>query len=266
MLALLSIVVALVGAFTIVGSAAAVLVGIASLVQLRQRRGRLIGARLALCAIILGLGCAGLTVVLFGHEVLPIAAWMRQHTTAAPADSTGSLELITRDSNVILRRPSHTWGRVPGDQSDDSAVGELQQKRELLLSHLREHAFIDVARITGLVHLNDMIEPLAKDLQTHRSPLLGEEEDARGQPGYRPLYYAERPKEIDSIGPWEGRQCVVDFSRGGQTWRMLVRFYKKAEPASREPAYMLRAYSPRRRFAALRQELEDVLSSAQLPK
>ncbi len=264
MLALLSIIVALAGAFTVVGSACAALLGMAALVQLRWRRGRLVGAGLACCGIVLGLTFTGVTLGLLWSDFVPIAAWMRQRTTAAPVDTTGALDVLSRDANVILRRPSKAWGRVQDDRSDDPEVADLQEKRELLLANVREHAFIDIARMGGMVHLSDMEAPLAKDLQPPRPALLGAEDAA--EHGTRPLSYVQRPRDVPPIRRWEGRECVVDLPRGGRTWRMLVRIYKKPDATPKEPAYLLRAYAPKRRFATLKKELEDVLNSVQLPK
>ncbi len=265
MLALLSIVIALAGAFTVVGSMCAAILGIVALVQLRWRRGRLEGGGLACCGIVLGLTFTCVTVGLLWSDCVPIAAWMRQRTTAAPVDTTGALEVLSRDANVILRRPSKAWGRVQDDRSDDPDVSDLQEKRELLLANVREHAFIDVARFGGMVHLSDMDTPLAKDLQPPRPPLLGSDDEA-AEHGPRPVNYVQRPRDVPSIGRWEGRECVVDLPRGGQTWRMLIRIYKKPDATAKEPAYLFRAYAPKRRFDTLRQELEDALNSVQLPR
>jgi hypothetical protein len=207
-----------------------------------------------------------LTVLVLSREAIPVAAWMRQRTSASAVESSGALDVITRDGNVIVRRPTEAWGRVLGDRSDDPAVGDLQQKRELLLANIPAHAFIDVARIGGLAHLSEMMGPVAKDLQPHRPPLLGGEDDIPGEPGLRPLRIVEKLSDIDDTNGWMGKQCVVDLLRAGQTWRILIRVYKKSDPASREMVYLLRAYAPRRRFEALRNELDDALNSVQLPK
>jgi hypothetical protein len=266
LLALIAVVVALVGSFTIVGSAAAVLLGIAALVQLRFRRGRLVGSALAWSGILLGIVFTGFTILLIWRDFIPVAAWMRQRTTGAPVDTAGALEASTRDGSVILRRPSADWGRVQGEHGDDPAVAELQQKRDLLLANVRERAFIDVGTMTGSAHVSEMIELLVRDLPASRSSLLGEDDDPRSPPTHQPVFFAERSKEIDDIGAWQGRECVVDFARGSQTWRMLVRIYKRRDPTTRHAAYVLRAYAPRRCFNSMRKELEDALSTVQLPR
>jgi hypothetical protein len=266
LLALASIVLALAGAFTLVGSTLAILLGAAALVHVHGNRGRLAGGGLACCGIVFGLLSISVTLLLLSGNMVPIAAWMRQRTTAATVDTSGAVDVITRDGNVILRRPSQAWGRVQGDRSDDPAVGDFQQKRELLLANIPRHAFIDVARMSGLVELTEMTAPLTKDLQPHRPPLLGGDDDNLREPGLRPLRFNEGPHKIDPMNGWDGRECVVDLPRGGQTWRILVRVYKKADPASRETAYLFRAYAPKRHFDAVKRELEEALNSVQLPR
>ncbi len=134
-LALASIVLALIGAFTVAGTILAMFLGCTALLRIRASRGRLVGGGLAVAGIVAGFGFTGLTLLLLCWPAGPIDQWIRQRTMAIQVDTSGALEVLSRDNNVVLRRPSSEWGRVPGERSDDPAVGELQKNRELLLAN-----------------------------------------------------------------------------------------------------------------------------------
>jgi hypothetical protein len=278
LLSLASVVLALLGAFTIVGTVAAVVLGLAALVQIK-RHPRLGGTFLAVAGIVSGLVFTALTVVLLSRsDLVGVDGWIRQRTLAGAlaVDTTGALEVLSRDGNVVLRRPSEKWGRLLNDRGDDPAVGDLQQKRELLLVNVWRHAFIDVGRAGQQATLTDVGRELAKELQQQRTGLLGEDEDGPTTtpgPAATPVRDAEgnfgRDFEKDEPGHvegWEAREWIYDVFRGGQKWRFLIRAYKKLPGDPRDPIYVIRAYAPMRRFEAIEEELRAALNTVSLPK
>src|SRR5262245_34612351 len=69
-LAIASVALALMGAFTVVGTVVAVLLGLAALVAIARRRDRLAGAGFAVLGIVLGVAFTGLTLFAFSTQEL----------------------------------------------------------------------------------------------------------------------------------------------------------------------------------------------------
>jgi hypothetical protein len=262
LLALASIVLALFSAFTVVGTTAAVVLGVVALAQIKRRRDRLTGAPLALTGNLGRLALTALTVALLAGHPFNIDGWVRERTMAGQVDTTGALEVLTRDGNVLIRRPSNEWGRVLRDRSDDPAVGELQKKLELLLANVRKHAFLDVAS-AGIVSE----EHIRSELAAVQKPLLGD--DTGDLVPVAVVTLDRKPEDLEDVDGWSVRQWIFNVRLGtGPTWRFLVRAYRKARADDRnaEPDYVIRGYAPRWRFAAVEEDLKSAMDSVRLPK
>jgi hypothetical protein len=271
--ALAALVLALVGAFTLIGSAAAVLLGVIALVQIQAHRDRLTGTVFASIAILAGAGFTALTVMLLVRpHLVPVDGWLRQRTLAGQVDATGALEVLSSDGNVVVRRPSEAWGRLRGDRGDDPAVGELQQKRDLLLTNLKRHAFIDVSRAGRQADWDLLSRQLEADLQPPREIVMGDEENEfTGAPLQAPrLVKGRQDIEKSPVAGYEAREWIYDVNRGGQTWRFLIRAYRTAmvdhAGIRTDPIYIIRGYAPKNRFAACESELRAAMDTIQLPK
>jgi hypothetical protein len=268
-LALLSVVLALAGAFTLVGSAAAVVLAAWSLLGIRRHKGRLAGARLAAAALALAVVTAALTLaVLARPRLLPVDVWLRARTLAGQVDLSGPAELRTRDGAVTVKRPSPRWGRLRDDRSDDPAVGELQHKRELLLADLSRHAYLDVSRRTDLAEAAEYARLLDQDLLARHTDLDGEEDNPFRR-RFSPTLVVREGGKRPAVGDWQVREWTVVVRRGGQKWKFLVRACKKgrqADPRNLSPTYILRGYAPARHFPAVEDELRAALDGIALPK
>jgi hypothetical protein len=254
-------------------------------VQIHTHRDRLTGTALAGVGIASGLAFTALTLLLFvKRDLIPLDAWWRARTLGAQVDTSGALEVVSRDGNLVLRRPSEAWGRVQGDRSDDAAVGDVQDKRDLLLANVARHAFIDVGRVTGLTTLEEYRHgrrdssmgepsPLVQDLQPPRPSLLGDDEETTpwgvAQPQQQPLHVRASDQQIPVIPNWEAKEWICDSTRGGQKWTFIIRVFKKKaefDPRSAEPVFVVRGYAPSQRFAAVEEDLRAALDTVSLPK
>jgi hypothetical protein len=267
MWALASVVLALVGAFTLLGTALAILTGLLALLVIRRQPERFTGSALALCGIGGGVVFSLLTLGLLARpDLLPLAGWLRQRSLAGQIDTTGSLEMITRSNDLLIDRPSHEWGRARNDHTDDPAVGELQQKLDLLLVHVGRHAYVDVIRDTTNNNrsLDSYREVLSQTLNPPRTPLLGRDESSRrwafGIPEETTGPFPPILKKRTDLAPVDGYDAVewqVEQARGGQTWWFIIRAYKKAG----SPIYVVRAYTRKRQKDANEEELRLILDS-----
>ncbi len=264
-LALASLALALVGAFTVVGSLAAAALGAAALIHLRRNAGRLTGAAFALSALALGLAMTALTLALFSSQnVPPIGAWLRGRTLTGQVEPPGTPVVSSRDDACLLTLPSADWLRVKAGVSGDPSVEDLQQKRDTLLVNVRLRAYADVTvDPSDAPSASDYQFYLAKDLQPTRPPLVGGDDDPRPPPA--PHFRDARPFALEGHDAYE---WLLDLDRGGRTWRFLVRAYRRkpGKEVRSVPFYVVRVYAPRGTFAAHEEELRSLLDSVRFPR
>lgn len=268
-LGLLAVVLVTVGAFTLVGTLAGA--GVAAVALVLARRDPTASRALPLGALI-----AGLVLTLFTlfavtwPDRLPVAAWLRQHLQAGQIDTTGPEVVQSRNSITTLERPKgRTWGQVVRNRTSDPAVGDLQKDCELLLIRLSDRAYIDERRVAsqGKGRLDELFDVVTADISTPRPPLLGGEDDVgwdrRERPAHVPVFPVRERRIEDPPDFMTGREWIVDTKRGGQTWRFLIRAYRRRDSKNpNEPVLVLRAYAPRHRFETLESELRAILDTA----
>jgi hypothetical protein len=259
--ALASLVLALVGAFTVVGTLAAILLGVVALVHIARNRQRFTGAGFAACGIFLGVVLTPLTLfALTSGDMLGLAGWLRERTNSEQVDTSGPLEVVLAAKGFAITRPTEKWGQVIGNQSDDPVVSGLQRNRDLLLEQVARYAFIDVRsqpRNAGLSLDECQDEVLGEfERQAPANPFDDEDEGVRRV--VRPqLRESRRLAAADGV---EGRELVVDARCGGQPWRFIIRLYRRGDG----PVYVVRAYAQRRRFEQIAGELTRALDSFRL--
>jgi hypothetical protein len=265
-LALFSLALALAGAFTVVGSAAAAVLGVAALAVIRRHPDRLGGRGFALAGLGLGLAFTALSLLALPWSGrLPVGAWLRRRALAGRVDPSAPKEVSSRDGACLLTRPSDDWEVLRAQGSGDPAVSDLQKKRDVVLCNARLHAYADLAREATSIPPFAYDQDLLASLQPRRPPLIGEEEpNAPPALAALPRVVEGWPRRLEPIDSHDGREWLIDVPLGGQTWRFLIRAYRrprgKGGPAS--PLYVLRAYAPRRLFAAAEGELRRLLDSA----
>jgi hypothetical protein len=272
--ALASVVLALLGAFTLLGTLLAILAGLWALVVIRRQPERFSGAGLAVGGIACGAVFSLLTLALLARpDLLPLAGWFRQRSLAGQIDTTGTLEMITRSNDLLIDRPSHDWGRARNDHTDDPVVGELQQKLDLLLVNVRRHAYVDVIRDTTNNNrsLKDYGDVLSDTLNPPRTALLGRDESSRrwakGLPEETTGPFPPIRKKQQNLAPVDGHDVVewqFEQARGGQTWWFIIRAYKGSKAGT--PIYVVRAYTLKRQKDANEEELREILDSVRIPQ
>jgi hypothetical protein len=276
--ALASVVLALTGAFTVVGTVAAVVLGGLALTSIARSRGRLSGAGFAVFGIVAGTVFTFLTVLaLSRNEIFGLDGWVRERTLAGQVDTSGPLEVDRRDQGYTIARPSERWGRVRGNATDEPALGEVQRDLDLLLLNVRRYAYVDVRVDTKDNHLSlDAYreQVILKELRGGardkvREPRFGPEdddEDFRWDPVSRASVIGEvRP--APHMGEWQGQEVEVKLERGGQRWWFLVRVYRKGGGFDgRDPVYVVRGYTPWRQQQRNRAELERALDSFRIER
>jgi hypothetical protein len=110
-LALASLILALVGAFTILGTLAAVGLGVAALFQIGSRADRLAGRGFAIAGIVVGVVMtAGTVVALSAFELFGLGPMMSAANWSGKLDYSVPLEIVRDREGFAVKRPSEEWG------------------------------------------------------------------------------------------------------------------------------------------------------------
>jgi hypothetical protein len=257
--ALASVLLALIGAFTVVGTLVAVLFGITALVSISRHRDRITGTGLAVFGICMGILFTVLTIVaLNASDMFGLESWMRERNMAQKIDTSGPMDIVSGFKGFKITRPTEKWGQVQGNDSDDPAVGEFQNNLDLLLMQMVQHAFIDVRSLPGgpLQTLDQCEAELLSDFELQRlprNPFAEDDDDVRPAARVRRL----NQRRLGSKDGMDGREMEVEVRCAGKPWHFLIRLYRRGNGS----IYVVRAYGPKRRFADLRNELESALDS-----
>jgi hypothetical protein len=293
--ALAALTIALLGAFTPGGGLLAVFVGLVALLVIWRKRKLLTGQTVALTAIGIGFCCAVLTAVLFlKPDALPVGAWLRHRAVAGQLEDPKDLKVASRTGDVTLERPSHDWAIMKRGKSNDPTISELQQKSDLLLFNLKRNAYVEVIRDTansgGLEGYHDQMRI---DLNPYVPRFLGDEDAGRGGPGgaapdtgpaaFTPQFDVNQngvvghpiPGPKNAEADFNGREWRATVKRGGQTWRFIIRGYRKRGTRDDKgvakgppgPIYVIRAYAPLSKFTpAMEKHLVTLLDTVTLPE
>jgi hypothetical protein len=257
--ALASVVLALVGAFTVIGTLAAIVTGFVALVHVSRNRQRVTGTGFAICGIALGILLTGLTVFAFSaNELFGLGGWLRERTSTQEIDTSGPLEIVLGAKGFAITRPTEKWGQVKNNQSDDPLVAGLQSDCDLLLMQVARNAFIDVRRqpAGNFMNLDQCQDDILTELGGSGQPNLFDEDDVRPFQKAR----GHNIKTLPLADGTEGREMLVDVRRAGQPWRFIVRTYRRANGT----IFIARAYVRANRYAQTENELRKALDSFRL--
>jgi hypothetical protein len=264
--ALASTILALVGAFTVLGTVAAVILGLIGLGQITRHRDRVTGVGFALFGVIGGALLTALTLfALSANDVLGFGGWFRERTMSENVDRSGPLEVVQQGRGFAITRPTEKWGRVSGDHTDDPVLSALQQpRRDLLLMQVARYAFVDVrceswdrppADCEGdvLAELEGP-PPAPVPFNNRRNPWDDDDED---EPRPRVRAVLQRSRALPAEGNLQKHEMLVDVRAHGQRWRFLIRIYRQGNG----PVYVVRAYTQKHRFPPAEEELRRALDS-----
>ncbi len=260
--ALASIVLALVGAFTVIGTLVAILCGGIGLVSIARNRQRITGAGFAVLGICLGFLFTGLTVfALNTTDLFGLDTWVRERNMTEQVDTSGPMEVVLGAKGFAITRPTEKWGQVLGNQSDDPVVSGLQRDRDLLLMQVARNAFIDVRAVPRgqFKSLEQCQDDILAQFDSKRQPnLFDEDDDDAFQPALHARLRGNRP--LPNKDGAEAREMEVEVRCTGQPWHFVIRLYRRANGSM----YIVRAYTPRRRLTQVEGELKTALDSFRL--
>jgi hypothetical protein len=236
--AIASVILALVGAFTLIGTLVAVLCGLGALVSIRRRKDELAGRGLALFGIVAGTLLTGLTVfALSGVEVFGFMDDVRARLQADYVDRSGPLEISRPTDGFVITRPSYLWGLAGASLRQKSGGSSF-----FLLADPSRGAFIDV----------QPARPGAQSWQAYQDGVI--DAYAHSRTGLR----VRDRRRLPAAGNVEANEVQIEYTTHGGSFTHLVRFYRVGP---RGAAFVVTGWAPLRRFPRVEADIRKGLDS-----
>ncbi len=277
--ALASYLLAIVGAFTIVGTVAAVVLGLIAVVRILRDRERIAG--LGFAGFGIGLGLVFTLITLWAISSGELFGWggaLRRTQMADqldPMDAKAPLEI--QESGFSLARPSVKWLRAKKGFQFPPVQALLRNDALLLLVQPDLNAFIDVqseanSRLGPAVEdfiLNrlkqDATQPALKNNNKVKTPPkfggFGNDDDDDDPPEASHITKVTTvgtPKVLPKeAGVEQANEMTAEATVDGKRWTVLVRTYQMTSGR----LFIVRAYTETMRFARVKDELVKALDS-----
>jgi hypothetical protein len=248
-LALASVILALVGAFTIIFTLLAVLLGACALVSIRRQPERLAGAGYAMFGMVAGLALTVLSAFLYSNvELLPIDGFLEAGVVSSQVDYTGDREVSRPTKKFAITRPSPRWG-----VAKESLVRQMDADCDVMLVNARKQTYVQAT----LIELNgESVDEFVDDvIKSYR------EEHPAGRPPWEPPNTGFKMRSRKKLPPAEGMQVtelLVDLRVTGQDMTYVDRIIR-AE--GRDLVFRVRGWAPKRRFVQMETEIRRALDS-----
>jgi len=247
--ALASMVLALVGMFTVVLSVIAIVVGMAGLVSIARHRERVGGAGYAVFGILTGAIFTAVTLFAISRE--EIFDGVRATIQPADADFSGPLEVHCPKAGFAITRPSARWGVLRLSADED---------RTLVLVNPGTDAYVQVyTQGFAVQSIDQCLDELILLIREPNGVLVAR----RRMPG-KTSGMMERERQ--RLPPVEGLQVLegrIDVRQGGVPLSYVVQARRKAEDTR---VYFLYCWTQSRRFERVEPELHKAMASFRLLK
>jgi hypothetical protein len=246
-LALASLILALVGAFTVVGTIVAVVLGFLALRQIRRQPELLTGKRFALAGM--GAGAVLTVVSLFAYfktELFGLDRLLRMPMWAGKLDYS---ETEIASGGIILKRPNDHWGHYrPKETRDD--FGQTARPEFVILVNLKEDAHaIGFSFPKGQLPDNFEEAVIAKFLRSELVRLLTPKRNSL------PDHTESERKQIQMENSRK-EELILDVRLGRHERTFWVRYFP-----SGDEIFVVAAGARRNRFSALKSQLEQIVES-----
>ncbi|MFO0879844.1 MAG: hypothetical protein U0840_21060 [Gemmataceae bacterium] len=267
-LALASVLLAITGACTVVGSLLGSLVGLAALLRIRTSKHPRRGASLALAGVGMGLGFAALSWMLLRSEASEgVAAWLRRVRLIGQVETTIPAQITSRDGLCQLPRPRGDWLQLRPGFSPDSSIDELVARRDVVLMLPRYRAMLDLSRETENIQptLADQRLTILDELAAPRRPLLGDDDQENPLRTPPSVPVEETSRELPEVDGYRAYEWSFALRRGGQHWQFLIRAYRPRGVRGSTAFYLLRLYAPVHHYRKVEEEFRAIANSVRFP-
>jgi hypothetical protein len=255
--ALASVILALVGAFTVVGTLLAAILGGLALRSIARHPDRLAGASYAIIGILLGIVLTAVSVFAYlKADIFGLDSLLREPEWAGKLDYNGPMDLGTE--KFTFSRPSKLWGVYHASDSQGAAG---PRRGSVILVNVRDDAH-------AIVFSAPLLEQDPDDAAAFRNVALadfGKSELVdlltRQRNAPAPLTPQVRSiKQISSKGGREVQELLLDVRLGRHERTFLVRIFHHGD------LYVVAAGARKNRFAGMEDELRRIVSSFKIEK
>jgi hypothetical protein len=249
--AVASVVLALVLAFTGIGTVAAVVLGMIALVHISRHRDQVTGMGYALFGIVFGVIFTVLFFMAILHPEVFGTSLAREGLMGSQVDRAGPMEVAKPEDGFAMRRPSNRWG-----VANRQLAQELVPGSELVLVNIARDAYIDVT-----------LEQLeGRTLETYRDQVLDnfkEQPDPLGK--RKPLQLhsltIRDSQKLPAAKDRESFEVLLDVRMGPQPLTFLLRIIR---PKGSNQVYVVRGWAQKRRFTSVETEVRQAMDSFRL--
>jgi uncharacterized protein DUF4190 len=250
-LALASLTLALIGAFTVIGTMVAVVLGFLALRQIRRQPDLLTGKRFALAGMVLGALLTAVSVVAYlKTDLFGLDRLLRSPMWAGKLDYS---EAEIASGAILLKRPNERWGHYrPRDTQDN--LGQPTRPEFVILVDLRDDAHA-IAFSFPKGEMPDNFEDyrnaaIPKFLQSELVRLLIPKRSSL------PEWTDRDRKEIPGENGRREEALLLDVRLGKYERTFLMRFFP-----SGEEIYVVAAGTRKNRFRAMEVQLQQIVDS-----
>src|SRR5262245_48041320 len=252
-LAIASLMLALVGAFTVVGTVAAVGLGALALRQIRKRPDEIAGRSLAQAGIILGSVLTLLSLAAYGlSDRLDVEALLYKRSLTGKLEFEKDLEVNRHREGFVISRPSARWGVLHEPPTTDAPV-QPQGDLKLVTASRDAEILCRLDYVPGHWTMEQCCEGVARGFK-----------DPYNNGGYT----LRNPQQLPSINDADVFEMYLDRSQFASSRTYLVRLFKRKVRDRGDDrlvqVYVVAGGSRKSRFRSVEPEIKKALESFQL--
>lgn len=252
--ALASLVLALVGAFTIIGTVAAIFVGIVALIHIRQNVDRLAGKSYAITGIVLGALFTILSITAYSSgEIFGLSQQFRQVQWLGKLDYSDDKEISRSEEGFVLDNPGEDWGVYRPEKA--IVIGRLD---DLLIVNPQKDAYI-VVLYESVFFGAKLSEVKADAMRTFGRAQISPMGIRRFGKGGQLQEVSAQPERIE--GNIRVLEMVVTKRMNGNEYKFLVKLMKKTDDRT---LYIFAAGSQEKDFDEMEPALREIMESIRL--
>lgn len=249
--ALASVVLALVGAFTVVGTALAAVLGVVALADIARHRDRLSGAGYAVFGIVLGTVLTVLTGFAFSRG--EVFDRVREQVAAGQVEKGGPMEVVREKDGFAITRPSRAWGIASKEYAQEVGAGD-----DLLLANPARNTFLQVMRQdAGPMTLDQFKDNFLDEFRDERPAGKKKLGDLMRFSNFS----LRESRRLPPQGGAEVAEVLFDVKLAGQNLTYRARLVK---PKGGTEVYALVAWAHKRRLEQIEPEVRRALDSFRL--
>jgi hypothetical protein len=252
--ALASLILAIVGAFTVVGTIIAILLGIIGLRSIARNPARLTGNGFALTGIVLGVVLTALSLFAYARaELFGLDRLLREQHWAGKLEYDDATE-ITSQAGFSIPRPSKRWGRLL--DNNESFFVQDGPSDSIILVNPRDDAYAIGFVFSKAIDVADKLETDRQQALEHfvRSRLVRKlahrrEKTAVGTPE------VISTTKLREDGVPDGQQVVFDIRLGKHDRTFVMQILPR-----QGSQFVVAAGARKNRFSAMEAELRKIVS------